>query len=169
VLLIECDRGAQARSRLLQGFKTLRRPGGIVSPGDRVVVPPLAIEVGALEETVQAAFTGPLPGSLGLESWADYLRSCWSSIIDTAIARNIKLTRGRQIQFRLDMFNQAQITGRNSTVSLTSPLDSTAANLPFDASGNLIATRSQPKNAGFGVANAYAAPRTLQAQIRFSF
>ena len=55
------------------------------------------------------------------------------------------------------------------TVSLTSPLDSTQANLPFDANGNLVATRSQPKNAGFGVANAYQNPRTLQAQIRFSF
>src|SRR5205814_628895 len=119
-----------------------------------------------------AAFTGPLSGSLGLESGADYLRGCFTSVIDTAIARNIKLARGKQIQFRLDMFNtfnQATVTGRNTTLSLTSPLDSTPANLPFDANGNVIATRSQPKNAGFGVANAYVAPRTLQAQIRFSF
>jgi hypothetical protein len=42
-------------------------------------------------------------------------------------------------------------------------------NLPYDASGTPVATRSQPKNAGFGVATAYQAPRTLQAQIRFSF
>ena len=45
----------------------------------------------------------------------------------------------------------------------------TPANLPFDSSGNLVVSRSLPKNAGFGVANAYQAPRTLQAQIRFSF
>jgi hypothetical protein len=42
-------------------------------------------------------------------------------------------------------------------------------NLPFDANGNVVAARSLPKNAGFGVATAYQAPRTLQAQIRFSF
>ncbi|HXG57336.1 MAG TPA: hypothetical protein VNJ03_18290 [Vicinamibacterales bacterium] len=45
----------------------------------------------------------------------------------------------------------------------------TATNLPFDANGNLIASRSLPRGAGFGVANAYQNPRTIQAQIRFSF
>jgi len=119
-----------------------------------------------------AAFTGPSAGSVGLESGADYLRGCFGSVIDTAIARNIKLPGGKQIQFRLDMFNafnQSRVTGRNTTVSLASPVDPTPANLPFDAAGNLIVTRSQPKNAGFGVANAYQGPRTMQAQIRFSF
>jgi len=119
-----------------------------------------------------AAFAGPLVGSVGLESGADYLRGCFNTVIDTAIARNVPLGRGRQIQFRLDLFNtfnQSRVTGRNTTVSLASPIDSTPVNLPFDASGNLIATRSQPKNAGFGVANGYQAPRTVQAQVRFSF
>jgi hypothetical protein len=119
-----------------------------------------------------AAFAGPLSGSVGLESGADYLRGCFNTVIDTAIARNVQLGRGRQIQFRLDLFNtfnQSRVTGRNTTVSLASPIDPTPVNLPFDASGNLIATRSQPKNAGFGVANGYQAPRTVQAQVRFSF
>ena len=54
--------------------------------------------------------------------------------------------------------------------SLTSPTDPvTPQNLPFDASGHLIATRSLPKNAGFGVANNYQAPRSVQVQIRFRF
>ena len=66
-------------------------------------------------------------------------------------------------------FNQAIVTNRNATVSLASPLDQTMTNLPFDANGNVVAARSLPKNAGFGVATAYQAPRTLQAQIRFSF
>jgi hypothetical protein len=52
---------------------------------------------------------------------------------------------------------------------VASPTDPTPANLPFDAQGNLIESRSLPKNAGFGVANAYQAPRTMQFQIRFSF
>ena len=89
-----------------------------------------------------------------------------------AIARNVRLGGGRQVQLRIDIFNalnQARVTGRNTTLSLASPLDQTVTNLPFDASGNLVASRSQPKNAGVGVANSYQAPRTLQAQIRFSF
>ena len=45
----------------------------------------------------------------------------------------------------------------------------TATNLPFDANGNLIDTRSRPRGAGFGVATNYQNPRTVQAQIRFSF
>lgn len=54
-------------------------------------------------------------------------------------------------------------------MNLVSPLDQTVTNLPFDASGTLIPSRSQPKNAGVGVANAYQGPRTLQAQLRFVF
>jgi hypothetical protein len=41
--------------------------------------------------------------------------------------------------------------------------------LVFDASGNLITSRSLPKNAGFGVANGYQGARNLQAQLRFYF
>jgi hypothetical protein len=119
-----------------------------------------------------SAFGAPLRGSLGLESGNDYLRGCFSSALDMTITRNIRLGKGRQVQFRLDAFNalnQAIVSGRNTTLSVVSPLDGTPANLPFDPSGNLIGSRSLPKNAGFGVANAYQAPRTMQAQIRFSF
>ena len=120
-----------------------------------------------------SAFQGPLPGSVGLESGADYLRGCFTSALDLAIARNIRLGGARNLQLRLDMFNapnQAIVAGRNTTVTFASPTDAAAAtNLPFDGSGNVIPTRSLPKNAGFGVANTYQAPRTLQAQIRFSF
>ncbi|PYR90416.1 MAG: hypothetical protein DMF84_21135 [Acidobacteria bacterium] len=119
-----------------------------------------------------AAFSGPLPGSVGLESGADYLRSCFSSALDMALARSIRLGGARQLQLRLDVFNlpnEARATGRNTNMSLVSPVDGTQANLPFDANGNVIASRSQPKSAGFGVANGYQSPRTIQAQIRFSF
>jgi hypothetical protein len=37
------------------------------------------------------------------------------------------------------------------------------------ASGNLIPSRSQPREAGYSVANGYQGPRSLQAQIRSSF
>jgi hypothetical protein len=120
-----------------------------------------------------AAFHGPLSGSVGLESGNDYLTGCFSSVFDLSIARNIRLGGGRQLQLRVDMFNApnaAGITGRNTTVSLASPnAPETALNLPFDADGNLIPARSLPRGAGFGVATAYQAPRSVQAQIRFSF
>ena len=119
-----------------------------------------------------AAFTGPKVNSLGLESGADYLRGCFQSAFDMALARTIRIRGDKQLQLRLDVFNalnQAIITGRNTTVSLASPTDGTMVNLPYDATGATVASRSLPKNAGFGVANAYQAPRTLQAQIRFSF
>ena len=119
-----------------------------------------------------AGFAGPEVGSVGLESGADYLRGCFGSVLDLALARNIRLGGRRNLQIRLDMFNapnQARVTGRNTTMQLASPISPTMTNLPFDASGALITTRSQPKNAGFGVASGYQAPRTMQLQIRFSF
>lgn len=119
-----------------------------------------------------AAFSGPAVGSVGLESGADYLRGCFLSQLDLSLVRNVKMGGSRNLQFRLDIFNapnQAIVTGRNATMQLTSPTVGTQTNLPYDASGNLISTRSLPKNAGFGVATTYQSPRTMQAQLRFSF
>ena len=94
-------------------------------------------------------------------------------MLDLSIARNIRMGGARQLQLRVDMFNapnQAIITGRNSSLTLTSPADPlTPQNLPFNADGSLNPARSLPKNAGFGVANAYQAARSVQAQVRFSF
>jgi hypothetical protein len=119
-----------------------------------------------------AAFAGPLVGSDGLESGNDYLKGCFISQLDLAIARNFKLGGARSLQFRVDMFNtfnQAGITNRQTALQLNSPTDQTARNLPFDANGNLIPSLSLPRGAGFGVATAYQAPRTLQIQLRFQF
>jgi hypothetical protein len=118
------------------------------------------------------AFAGPLANSLGLESGADYLRGCFQSVFDMALSRTIRIHGDKQLQLRLDAFNafnQSIVTGRNTTMSLASPVDGTVSNLPYDASGNTVVSRSLPKNAGFGVANAYQAPRTMQVQIRFAF
>ncbi|MGH9370723.1 MAG: hypothetical protein ACRD15_04255, partial [Vicinamibacterales bacterium] len=120
-----------------------------------------------------AAFQGPLVGSVGLESGADYLRGCFQSVLDLAIARNIRLGRGRQLQLRVDMFNapnSAIVTNRNTTMNLPNPNDpATITNLPFDANGNPIDARSRPRGAGFGVATDYQAARSVQFQARFSF
>ena len=120
-----------------------------------------------------AAFAGPLPGSVGLESGNDYLKGCFISQTDLAIARTIRLGGSRNVQFRVDVFNafnQAAITGRNTTMQMASPAAKTVIqNLPFDANGNLIDARSRPRGAGFGVATQYQDPRTVQMQLRFSF
>jgi hypothetical protein len=133
-----------------------------------------------------AAFQGPPVGSVGLDSGNGYLRGCFSSILDLAIARNIRLGHGRNIQLRVDMFNapnQARVTGRNTTLQLANPNDPITNVAPvFDpvtgllnngvnltSTGTLSPNRSLPKNAGFGVANNYQNARSIQGQIRFSF
>jgi hypothetical protein len=125
------------------------------------------------EQFRAAAFNGPLVGSDGLESSANYLRGCFLSIFDLSIARNIRLPGGRAIQLRADMFNapnSAIITGRNTTINFSNPNDPvTIRNLPYDDAGNLIESRSRPRGAGVGVATAYQTPRRVQFQVRFSF
>jgi hypothetical protein len=120
-----------------------------------------------------AAFEGPLVGSVGLESGNDYAKGCFQSSTDLAIARTIRLGGSRSVQLRVDLFNafnQAGITNRNTTMNLSSPSNPVAiSNLPFDAQGNVIDSRSRPRGAGFGVATGYQAPRTVQLQARFSF
>ncbi|HWB17870.1 MAG TPA: carboxypeptidase-like regulatory domain-containing protein [Vicinamibacterales bacterium] len=120
-----------------------------------------------------AAFLGPAVGSVGLDSGVGYLDGCFSSVLNLSLSRTIRLGGSRSVQLRVDAFNapnQASITGRNTTMTLANPNAPDAPlNLPFDANGNLITSRSLPSNAGFGVANGYQVPRTVQAQIRFSF
>jgi hypothetical protein len=119
------------------------------------------------------AFLGPIVGSDGLESGNGYLKGCFVSSMDLAIARTIKLGGNRNVQLRADVFNvfnQAAITARQTQMNLTSPSDPvTVTNLPFDAAGNVVPARSRPTGAGFGVATDYQPPRTVQLQIRFSF
>lgn len=120
-----------------------------------------------------AAFAGPLPTSVGLESGNDYLRGCFTSALDLSLARNIRLGGGRTVQLRMDVLNapnSAIITGRQTTMNIASPATAqVATNSPYDSNGNLIESRSKPTGAGFGVANNYQTPRTVQLQLRFSF
>jgi hypothetical protein len=122
-----------------------------------------------LRQLNAAGFAPPDIGSVGLESGSDYARSCFFSVLDLSLARNIRLGGTRNFQLRFDFFNapnSAIITGRYSTLQVASPLDPTVKNLPNDGSG---VDRTLPKNAGFGVANAYQAPRRIQIQLRFQF
>ena len=107
-------------------------------------------------------------------------------MLDLSIQRNIALGRSRSVSLRIDMFNapnQAIITGRGTNLTLLSPTDPVTNQAPvFDpitgllnngknllSTGALSTDRSLPKNAGFGVANTYQAPRSVQFQARFSF
>ena len=133
-----------------------------------------------------AAFQGPAVGSVGLESGNGYLKGCFISSLDLSISRVIRLGKARNVQLRVDLFNafnQAGITGRNTTMQLASPTaPATITNPAYDpttgllnnginllSTGTLSTDRSLPKNAGFGVANGYQSPRSVQGQIRFSF
>jgi len=112
------------------------------------------------------AFGPPAQGSVGLESGADYVRGCFFQQYDMSLQRSIKLGESRSLVVRLDAFNafnQAHITGVNSSVQFTSLSNTTITNLPTTAARNL------PKNAGFGVANGYQNARSLQLWTRFTF
>jgi hypothetical protein len=123
-----------------------------------------------------AAFQGPGVRSNGLESGQNYLRSCPDKTWDLAIARNIRVGHGRQLQLRAELYNAFDaviINNRNATMNIaTLQTPSVAVNLPYDSNGNLLtgaSARNLPKNAGFGVATNANASRSVQAQIRFSF
>ena len=127
----------------------------------------------ALKQFNANAFLGPIVGSDGLESGNGYLRGCFISSTDLAIARTVKLGGGRTVQLRADVFNafnQAAIIARQTIMNLTAPSDpATITNLPVDAAGNVIAARAKPNGAGFGVATDYQPPRSIQLQARFAF
>jgi Carboxypeptidase regulatory-like domain len=127
-----------------------------------------------------AAFQGPLVGSTGLESSNNYLVGCFQSALDLSLQREIPFGGSRRLQLRVDIFNapnQAIVlpttsatNGRVTTLTLSNPNDpATIVNNQFNADGTLNQTRARPQNAGFGAANAWQNPRTVQAYIRFKF
>jgi hypothetical protein len=120
-----------------------------------------------------AAFQGPAVGSVGLESGNGYVYGCFMQSLDLAVNKTIPLGKSRSFQLRLDAFNAlnlSAITGRNTTMNMASPsTPTTITNLPYDADGNIIDSRSRPRGAGFGVATAYQTPRSIQVTGRLSF
>jgi hypothetical protein len=137
------------------------------------------------------AVAGPTYNSVGLESGRNYMIGCPDHTMDFAIARNIRLGGGRQIQLRLDaynLFNTSIITGRNNSVNFNSPTDLTIRNPQYvvnpgdttlapGATGTVLANgRDLPRNAGFGAANAWSTnqinnnyTRFIQVTIRVQF
>ncbi len=119
-----------------------------------------------------AAFEGPPPNSVGLESRNDYLRECFLSTLDLLIARTIRLGGARSLQLRVDLFNapnSAIITGRASTINLTNPNDPSRQRTCRSIRPASLPARLIPRSAGVGVANEFQNPRRVQIQARFSF
>jgi hypothetical protein len=118
------------------------------------------------------AFGGPTYGSVGLESGRNVLRGCADHTVDLAIARNFPLGRGRNAQVRVDVFNAFNTivySGRVTQLQMNSPTDQTIRNAQFGADGTVNQVRLQPKNAGFGAANAAQPMRTVWLQLRLQF
>ena len=114
-----------------------------------------------------AAFQGPLVGSTGLESSNNYLKGCFASALDLSLQREISLGGSRRLQLRVDIFNAPNQALHHRTgppsMTLTNPNDPvTIVNNQFNADGTLNQTRVKPQNAGFGAANAWQNPRTVQ-------
>ncbi len=116
--------------------------------------------------------TGPGYNSTGLESGRNLLRGCFDNRVDMALSRDIRMGGNRVLEFRLDVFNVFDtviITGRQNQIQYNSPTDLTVRNPQTLANGSLNPDRLQPRNAGFGMANAASALRSMQIQLRFAF
>ena len=107
-----------------------------------------------------------------MESGRNYMHGCWQSIWDLSFARNIRLGGKRSFQFRAEFynaFNSAFVTGRNTGVQYTNPVDQVIVNPQYNADGTLVESRLKPSSAGFGAANGWTGRRTVQLYLRFSF
>ena len=123
-----------------------------------------------------ANIAGPTYGSTAMESGRDNdIRGCPVAQVDTAIVRRFhfwKFKESRTFMFRADIFNAlngAMITSRNSTATFNNPTSMTLANPEFDASGNILAGKSLPQNAGFGAATGALGSRNIQLEVRIGF
>ena len=118
------------------------------------------------------AFSGPLPGSLGLESGRNYMVGCFDKTTDLAISRVFKLGGARTASFRVEMFNAFNVVvynARQTQLQLVSPTNQTIRNPQFLADGTVDPNRLKTTAAGFGAVTGAQPLRTIQAQLRFSF
>jgi len=118
------------------------------------------------------AFSGPLPGSLGLESGRNVLGGCADKTTDLSIARTIRVGGGRSIQLRADIFNAFNTVvynGRVTQLQLVSPTNQTIRNSQYLADGSLDQAKLRPNAAGFGAVTSAQPLRSMQLQVRFSF
>jgi hypothetical protein len=97
-----------------------------------------------------------------------YVQDNWK--VNSKLTLDFRLGGNRNIQFRIEAFNAFNTVvynARNTTLQVQSPVNLTASNPQYDASGNLVQTRLTPQNAGFGAATGAQNMRSMQMQIRF--
>jgi hypothetical protein len=123
-----------------------------------------------------ANIAGPSYGSTDMESGRNNdIRGCPVEQVDLAIVRRFhfwKFRESRTFMFRTDIFNAlngAMITSRNTTATFNNPTSMTLANPEFDASGNILAGKQLPQNAGFGAATGALGSRNIQFEVRIGF
>ena len=119
-----------------------------------------------------SVFSGPLPGSVGLESGRNYLTGCPSRIVDLSIARTFRLGGNRSLQFRAQVFNvfdTVVFDEVNTTLQLVSPTDQTVRNNQFLEDGSINPDRVRTTSAGFGAVESAQPLRSVQLQVRFAF
>ncbi len=119
-----------------------------------------------------AAFSGPLPGSTGLESGRHLLHGCGDHRLDLAIQRSIRIFWGKRLQLRADLFNAFNavvFSARQTQLQLVSPTDQTVTNAQYLADGRINPGRLTPNNAGFGAATAALSARSIQVQVQFKY
>jgi hypothetical protein len=119
-----------------------------------------------------SAFSGPLPGSNGLESGLNYMTGCPDHTLDLSLSRTIQLGHGRSVTLRADAFNAFNVlvySASQVTMQLPSPTNQTLTNSQFLPDGTLNPARVLPRNAGFGGVTAAQPMRTMQLQVRFGF
>jgi len=118
------------------------------------------------------AFAGPTYESIAMESGRNYMRGCFQSIWDLALARNVRLGGSRNFQLRLEVYNvlnSSTYTSRQTTVQYNNPISQTVVNNQYNPDGTLNQSRVKPNQAGFGAVTGTVAPMTMQVQFRFSF
>jgi hypothetical protein len=122
-----------------------------------------------------SAVKGPGYGSVGMDSPRLNMRGCPTNNVDASIVRRFrfwKFQEARSFEFRADIFNtlnKVQITGISTTATFNNPTNMVLQNSEYNADGTIASGRSLPKNAGFGAANAAAAMRSIQLEVRFRF
>ncbi len=121
-----------------------------------------------------AGVAGPTYGSVQMESGRNYLRGCFSNIVDTAAVRKFhfwKFRESKTFEFRADVFNTlnaAVINARSTSATFNNPTSMTLQNSQF-TNGSISSGRSQPQNAGFGAATGAANMRNIQLEVRIGF
>jgi len=119
-----------------------------------------------------SAFSGPVAGSVGLESGRNYMVGCADHTMDLAVARNIRIHKSQMLQLRVEIynvFNSAIYNGRVTQLQLVSPTNQTIRNSQYLADGSVDPGRLKTTSAGFGAVTSAQTMRSVQATIRFSF